>query len=119
MKEVKYRIQSGSDWEAPLKFTCTLKSHFAGQSLETRPDKALSSHKDGENKAEHFQGQAAEREHNTHLRLILAGEQAAAGVNHHSVFSLWIVWIFQKKITNSAKINDITFILLPNPTPPH
>ena len=70
-------------------------------------------------KQEYFWVKTAKQEHNTHLCLILARKQAATGVDNHSVFSLWIIWIFQKKITNSAKINDITFILLPNPTSAH
>lgn len=82
------------------------------------PDKALSSHKDDE-KSRAFLGRDCNKEHDTYLCLILAGKQAATGVDNHSVFSLWIIWIFQKKITKSAKINDSTFILLPNPTSAH
>lgn len=80
------------------------------------PDKALSIHKDDE-RSRAFPRGGCKREHNTCLCLILAGKQAATGVDNDSIFSLWIIWIFQKKITKSAKINDNTFILLLNPTP--
>ena len=55
----------------------------------------------------------------TCLHLILAGKQAAVGIHKDSVFSLWIIWIFQKKITKSVKINDVTVTLLPNATLAH
>lgn len=70
-------------------------------------------------KAEHFQVETIKKEHDTCLCLILAGKQAATGVDNDSIFSLWIIWIFQKEITKSAKINDVTFILLPNSTTAH
>lgn len=79
------------------------------------PNEALSYHKDEKSRA--FLGRLQNKEHNTCLCLILAGKQAATGVDNDSVFSLWIVWIFQKKITKSAKINDVIFTVLPNSTP--
>lgn len=67
----------------------------------------------------HFQVETAKHEHDTCLCLILAGKQAATGVDNDSIFSLWIIWIFQKEITKSAKIIDVTFTLLLNPTLAH
>lgn len=50
-------------------------------------------------------GSSGRATRNTCLRVILAGKQAAAGVDNKPVFSLWIIWVFQKKITKSAKKN--------------